>query len=201
MSNFATPWTAACQASLSSTIFQTHVHRVGDAIQPSHPLSSPSPPAFILSQHQGIFPMSQLFTSGGQSIGASASASVLPMNIQVIFLVKYIKKSHPAWPHTLPLNTVLPSNNQHSLCTMNKKRALRKTTNAILGRNSSYPVSTCYTGQGNKTLLTFPCEDGANAIFLSNVTAAGAGNSLQSCPTLCDPIDGSYLALNDVSPQ
>ena len=34
---------------------QTNVHRVGDAIQPSHPLSSPSPPAFILSQHQGLF--------------------------------------------------------------------------------------------------------------------------------------------------
>ena len=34
---------------------QTHVHQVGDAIQPSHPLSSPSPPAFNLSQHQGIF--------------------------------------------------------------------------------------------------------------------------------------------------
>ena len=34
---------------------QTHVHRVRDAIQPSHPLSSPSPPAFNLSQHQGLF--------------------------------------------------------------------------------------------------------------------------------------------------
>ena len=34
---------------------QTHVHRVGDAIQPPHPLSSPSPPAFNLSQHQGLF--------------------------------------------------------------------------------------------------------------------------------------------------
>ena len=34
---------------------QTHVHRVGNAIQPSHPLSSPSPPAFNLSQHQGLF--------------------------------------------------------------------------------------------------------------------------------------------------
>ena len=34
---------------------QTHVHRVGDAIQPSHPLSPPSPPAFNLSQHQGLF--------------------------------------------------------------------------------------------------------------------------------------------------
>ena len=34
---------------------QTHVHRVSDAIQPSHPLLSPSPPAFNLSQHQGLF--------------------------------------------------------------------------------------------------------------------------------------------------
>ena len=34
---------------------QTHVHRVGEAIQPSYPLSSPSPPAFNLSQHQGVF--------------------------------------------------------------------------------------------------------------------------------------------------
>ena len=34
---------------------QTHVHRVGDAIQPSHPLSSPYPPALNLSQHQGLF--------------------------------------------------------------------------------------------------------------------------------------------------
>ena len=39
---------------------QTHVHRVGDAIQPSHPLSSPSPPAFNLSQHQGLFNESTL---------------------------------------------------------------------------------------------------------------------------------------------
>ena len=36
-------------------IAQIHVHRVGDAIQPSHPLSSPPPPALNLSQHQGLF--------------------------------------------------------------------------------------------------------------------------------------------------
>ena len=60
---------------------QTQVHWVCDAIEPSHPLSSPSPPAFNLSQHQGLF-KSQLFTSGGQSIGDSASTSVLPMNTQ-----------------------------------------------------------------------------------------------------------------------
>ena len=55
---FATPWIAAHQASLSITnsqSTQTHVHWVSDAIQPSHPLSSPSLPAFSLSQHQGLF--------------------------------------------------------------------------------------------------------------------------------------------------
>ena len=61
---------------------QTHVHRVSDAIQPSHPLLSPSPPAPNPSQHEGLFQMSQLFTWGGQSIEVSASASVLPMNTQ-----------------------------------------------------------------------------------------------------------------------
>ena len=58
---------------------QTHVH---GAIQPSHPLSSPSPPVLNLSQHHGLFLTNQFFASGGQSIGVSASASVLPMNIQ-----------------------------------------------------------------------------------------------------------------------
>ena len=59
---------------------QTHVHWVSDAIQLSHPLLSRSPPAFNLFQHQGLFPMSHLFASDGQSIGASAS--VLLMNIR-----------------------------------------------------------------------------------------------------------------------
>ena len=58
---------------------QTHVHCVGDAIQLSVTHFSPCPQSFPAS---GSFPMSGLFTWGGQSIGASASASVLPMNIQ-----------------------------------------------------------------------------------------------------------------------
>ena len=61
---------------------QTHVHWVGDAIQPSHLLSSSSLPALNLSQNRGLFQWVSYLQSGGQSIGASASASVLPMNIQ-----------------------------------------------------------------------------------------------------------------------
>ena len=60
----------------------TRVHWLSDAIQPSHPLWSPSPPAFSLSQNQGLFQWVSSSASGGQSIGASVSASVLPMNIQ-----------------------------------------------------------------------------------------------------------------------
>ena len=57
---------------------QTHVHRVSDAIHPSHPLSSPSPPAPNPSQHQSLFQwVNSSFTWGGQSIGVSALASVL----------------------------------------------------------------------------------------------------------------------------
>ena len=55
---FVTSWVATCQASLYTTNSQNllnHVPRVGDAIQPSHPLSSLSPPIFNLSHHQGLF--------------------------------------------------------------------------------------------------------------------------------------------------
>ena len=54
---FVTPWTSAHQASLCilPEPTQTHVHCVSDAIQPSHPLSFPSPPTFNLYQHQGLF--------------------------------------------------------------------------------------------------------------------------------------------------
>ena len=65
---FATPWTAARQASLSFTISrclaQTHVHQVGDANQPSHPLSPPFYSCLQSFPASGSFPMSRLFTLG-----------------------------------------------------------------------------------------------------------------------------------------
>ena len=90
---FATPWIAARQASLSITntpglpvyhlleFTQTDVHRVSDAIQPSNPRSSPSPPAPNPSLNQS-FPVSQLFLRGGQSTGVSALASFPPKKSQ-----------------------------------------------------------------------------------------------------------------------
>ena len=61
---------------------QTQVHRVGDAIQPSHPLSSIPFSCLQSFPASGSFQISQFFTSRGQSIGVSASASILPMNTQ-----------------------------------------------------------------------------------------------------------------------
>ena len=58
---------------------QTYVYRDGDIIQPSHPLLTPSPPAFNFSHHQGLFQW-VIYTSGGESI--RASASVPSVNIQ-----------------------------------------------------------------------------------------------------------------------
>ena len=74
----ATPWTAARQASLSITnswswwTYSNYVHQVGDGIQPSHPLLSPSPPAFNLSQNQGLFKWVSSSHQVAQSIGVSS---------------------------------------------------------------------------------------------------------------------------------
>ena len=65
-----------------SELTPTHVHRVSDAIQPSHPLFFPSPPAFNLSQHQGLFKWVSSSYPVAKVLGVLASASVLPMNIQ-----------------------------------------------------------------------------------------------------------------------
>ena len=61
---------------------QTHVHQVGDDIQQSHPLSSPSPPAFNPSQHQDLFWWVSSSHQVAKVLENSALASVLPMNIQ-----------------------------------------------------------------------------------------------------------------------
>ena len=77
---FATPWTAARQAPLSFTVSWSLLKLMSiESVMPSSvTLFSSCPRSFPAS---GSFPMSGLFTSGGQSTGASVSASVLPVNI------------------------------------------------------------------------------------------------------------------------
>ena len=82
VSDSATPWTAARQASLSITNSQSLLHWVGDAVQPSHALSSPCPPAFNPSQHQSLFQWLSSLHQVAKVLGVSPSASFCPMNIQ-----------------------------------------------------------------------------------------------------------------------
>ena len=82
---FVTPWTTACQVSLSPRVCS----HSSPLIWWCHPdtSSSATPFSFCLQSFPGSrsFPMSQLFTLGGQSIGPLASASILPINIQSWF--------------------------------------------------------------------------------------------------------------------
>ena len=85
VSNSATPWTAACQAPLSSTVSQSLLKFISieSVILSNHLIF-----CHLLLLLPSVFPSIRvfsselLFTSGGQSIGASTSASVFPMNIQ-----------------------------------------------------------------------------------------------------------------------
>ena len=61
---------------------QIHVHWLGDAIQSSHPLSSPSPPTFNLSQHQGLFKWVTSSQQVAKALEFQLQHQVLPMNIQ-----------------------------------------------------------------------------------------------------------------------
>ena len=82
---FVTPWTAARQVSLSITNSQSFLKLMSiESMMPSSISSSVIPFSSCLQSFpaSGSFPVSQFFTSGGQSIGVSASASILPMNIQ-----------------------------------------------------------------------------------------------------------------------
>ena len=83
VSLFATPKTAACQASLSFTISWSLLRLMSlESLMPSNHLVLCCPLLLLPFPESGSFLMSQLLASGGQSIGVSASASVLPTNIQ-----------------------------------------------------------------------------------------------------------------------
>ena len=82
------PWTAACQASILHYLpkfAKTHVHWVDYAIQPSHPLLSPSPPALSLSQHQGLFQWVGSWHQVAKILELQLRPSVFPMNIKGCF--------------------------------------------------------------------------------------------------------------------
>ena len=150
---------------------QTHDYCDSDAIQPSNPLSSPSLPAFNLFEASGSFLIGQLFSLGGQSIEASASASLLPMNIQDWFpigLTSLITLQSKELSRVFSNTTVLkhqffgtqPSlwSNSHILCDY-WKRLGPSNQNVLV-------IHSCWTPWKEREVV-------------------------QSCLTLCDPMDCS----------
>ena len=134
-----------------SEFAQTQVHWIGDAIQLSCTLSSTSP-ALNLSQHQCL-PASQLFASGGQSIGASVSASVLPMNIQGRFplgltgLISLLSKglsrvfsSTTVW-NSLAVSLLYDTILTHVVVVQSLSHSLRLPWTAARQASLSFPVS------------------------------------------------------------
>ena len=124
---------------------QTHVHQVRDVIQPSHPLSSPSPPSPQSLPAPESFPMSQLFTWDGQSTGVSALASFFPKNTQDWFPLQWT-----------------------SWISLQSKGLSRVFSNTTVQKHQFFSAAAA-------------------------AAAAAAAKSLQSCPTLCNPIDGSPI--------
>ena len=103
---FATPWTAACQASLSITNSQSSPKLMSiESVMPSNTTLSTHVVPFSSCPQSlpalGSFQMSQFFASGGQSIGVSASASVLPVNTLVAQLVRNPPAMWETWVWSL----------------------------------------------------------------------------------------------------
>ena len=147
---FETPWTAACQASLSITNSQSllKLMSIESVIPSNHPtISSAVVPFSSCLQSfpaSGSFPVSWFFASGGQSVGIWASASVFPMNIQ-------------DW------------------CPLGWTGWISLQSKGLSGVFSQFKSI-------NSLEFSF--------LYIYH-SAAAAAKSLQSCPTLCDPIDRS----------
>ena len=125
VSDSATPWTACSTPGLPihhprPKFTQTHVHGVGDAIQPSHHLSSPSPPTFNLSQHQGLFQWGLLRTTLVLQFKSLPSVLKLPHPTSLTFPLRGHRNSKEKLPLTqIPLlishSQLAPFSGGHSL--------------------------------------------------------------------------------------
>ena len=138
---------------------QTHVHRVGDAIQPLHPLPSPSPPA-------SIFPSIRVFSN------------------ELAFSIRYQR--------SFSFNfSVSPSNEYLGLISFRMDwldlLAVQGALKSLLKHHSS-KASILWPSAFFIVQLSHPYMTTGETIAL---TAAAAAKLLQSCPTLCNPIDSS----------
>ena len=102
---FATPWNGFSVHHQFPELAHTHVHQISDAIQPSHPLSSPSPLAFSLSQHQGLFQ----WVSSSHHVAEVLELQLQHQSFQWIFLISF----RMDWLDLLAVQGTLKSLLQH----------------------------------------------------------------------------------------
>ena len=165
-------------------LVQTYVHWVGDAIQLFHPLSSPFPPALNLSQHQGLSQWVSSLHQVAKVTAVSASASVLPMNIQDWFpsgLTGWISlqsKGHKSLLHSSKASIL-----QHSAFFMVRLSHPYMTTEISI-------VLTRWTFVGKVISLLFNMLSRLVIAFLPRKVKVS-----QSCPTVCDPMDYTVHAI------
>ena len=179
-----------------------------DAIQPSLPLSLPSPPAFYLSQHQGLSQWVGSFAPSGQSI--RASASVLPMNIQSLFplgltgLISMLSKglsrvfsSTKVWKHQC--FGTQPS--LWSISHIHTGKTIALTRQTFVGKVMSLLFNTlvCHSFSSKEqvsfhfmaavTILSdFGAQENLLLLPLFPLVLHVCAQSVQLCLTLCDPM-------------
>ena len=171
---FATPWTAACQASLSFTVswswlklMSIEVILISSSVAPF----SSGPQSFPVS---GSFPMSWHFASGGQSIGISASASVLPMYIQGWFPLRLLVWS-PCYPRDSQESSPTP-----------QFKSINSWCSAFFMVQLSYPYVTTEKTIG-LTIQTFVCK------VMLEINNHQTGDYYTSYPTCHIPFDFVHL--------
>ena len=123
------PWLPLVHHQLPQ-LAQTHVHRVSDAIQPSQPLSPPSPPAFNLSQHQGLFQ----WVSSSHRVAKLLAFRIQHRSLQWVFRTDFLYD----WLIWSPFS---PRNSQRSSPTPRFKRIILRHSGFLIGQ-ISHPHTT-----------------------------------------------------------
>ena len=113
---------------------QTHVHQVSDAIQPSHPLSSPSPPAFNLSQHQGLFK----WVSSSHQMAKILEFHFQHQSFQWIFRTDFLRVD---WLDLLAVQGTLKSLLQHCSSALIRQTLFGKVMSLLFNMLSSLVVA------------------------------------------------------------
>ena len=158
---------------------QTHIHRVSDAIQPSHPLSSPSSPAFNLSQHQSLF----RWVSSSHQVAKVWEFQLQHQSFQWIFRTDFFRMD---WLDLLSVQGTLKSLLQHH---SSKTSILQCSAFFIVQLSHPYMTTGKTIALTRQTFV-----DKVMSLLFNMLSAAAAVKSLQLRPTLCDPIDGSPLS-------